>query len=197
MSVTNILRFPGQAEKPSPPPPAPLPPLDTFDAEHTRTLGSILGTALHEAKVLVDFVHQDRAAASRAGMEGVGVEIAALLDSDKFSKMKTALFEAVRLGDGVTLTHDGLARLHRLEALVAEGTRLLGKNKFKEVEAQAERKPLVSLISGPALSQEKKPVADTVLLGAILMMGIVAITVTAFLLTKGQSAHRGQEVNLK
>ncbi len=176
---SNILRFPGSQEKATPSP-APVPPIDVFDTDKTRTLADILGTALFQSKILIDFLHQDRAAAAAAGLEGLAVEISALLDSDKFFRMKTALFEAVRLHEPASLTHDGLGRLHRLEALVAEGTQLLDRYRAGGGKV---------VLAGPKIAQEK-PLStssistDTVLLGAIVVLGAVAITITAFLITK-------------
>lgn len=179
----NVFRFPGMgqaAAKPSLPPP-PVAEVDVFDIEKARTFHSILENAVEKGKVLTGLIHEDRELAAAAGLEGIGVEIQALLDTERLTRMRDALGEAVRLGEGATITHEGLGRLHRLEALVAEGSQVLSRHQMRG-------KALGGLRLGAQAPSSGSP--DLVLFGAILVLGAVAITLAAFLVTR-QGGARG------
>jgi hypothetical protein len=174
-----VLRFPGMggpARKAAAPAPtaAPPPAVDSFDAQKAKTLGAILERAVERSKVLTDLLRDDRELAALAGIEGIAIEIQALLESDRFGRVRDALGEAVRLAEGATVTHEGLAKLHRLEALVSEGTQTLGR----------------SSVQGPSLGSRRLSQAgssnDLILYGAIFMLGAVALTLAACLM--GQRA---------
>lgn len=183
---SNVFRFPGMgkaAVKPSlPPPPVAL--VDAFDVEKARTFHSILENAVEKGKVLAGLVHEDRELAAAAGLEGIGVEIQALLDTERFTRTRDALREAVRLGEGATITHEGLGRLHRLEALVAEGSQVLGRHQTRG------HSPWSAALAASGFGVQAPASPDLVLFGAILMLGAVAITLAAFLVSR-QGGHRG------
>ena len=177
---SNVFRFPGMgraAVKPSLPPP-PVPSVDVFDAQKARTFHSILENAVEKGRVLSGLVHEDRELAASAGLEGIGIEIGALLDTERFTRMRDALGEAVRLGEGATITHEGLGRLHRLEALVAEGSQVLSRHQTRGKGLGAIR------LGSPAPASP-----DLVLFGAILMLGAVAITLAAFLVARREGSR--------
>jgi hypothetical protein len=181
----NVFRFPsiGSAAaisvKPSLPPP-PLPSVDVFDVEKARTFHSILENAVRKGKVLADLVHGDRELAAAAGLEGIAIEISALLDTERLIRMRGALGEAVRLGEGATITHEGLGRLHRLEALVAEGSQVLERYQRPGKALSGRRLSLQAPSGSPGSS-------DMALFGAIVVLGAVAITLAAFLVTKREA----------
>lgn len=182
----NVFRFPNMggaaaaAARPSLPPP-PAPSLDVFDAEKARTFHFILENAIQKGKVISGLVHDDRELAAAAGLEGIGIEIAALLDTERLVRMRDALLEAVRLGEGASITHEGLGRLHRLEALVAEGSQILGRHQDRGKATLGRRAAAQGL--GAASS-------DMVLFGAILVLGAVAITLAAFLVSRKDTSRR-------
>lgn len=186
--TANVFRFPNMGSlatapaRPSLPPP-PAPSLDVFDSEKARTFNSILENAIQKGKVIADLVHGDRELASAAGLEGIAIEIGALLDTERLIRMRNALSEAVRLGEGASITHEGLGRLHRLEALVAEGSQILGRHQDRGKAILGRRAALSGLGATSSSS-------DMVLFGAVLVLGIVAVTLAAFLVSRKDAPRR-------
>lgn len=183
----NVFRFPtigtsAASAKPSLPPP-PAPSIDVFDLEKARTFHSILENAVEKGKAISGLVHDDRELAAAAGLEGIGIEIAALLDTERLVRMRDALAEAVRLGEGATITHEGLGRLHRLEALVAEASQILGRHQGRGMASLGRRTASLGLGATSTSS-------DMVLFGAVLVLGLVAVTLAAFLVSKKDAPHR-------
>lgn len=180
----NVFRFPNmgsaavKATSSLPPPPAPS--LDVFDAEKARTFHFILENAIQKGKVLSGLVREDRELAASAGLEGIAIEIGALLDTERLIRMRDALSEAVRTGEGATITHEGLGRLHRLEALVAEGSQVLERS----------HRPGKTLGTRRLGIQGSTGSSDMILFGAVLVLGAVAITLAAFLVTRQKDAPR-------
>jgi hypothetical protein len=179
---TNVLRFPMPGEIPKPPrPQAPLPAQGAFDAAQAKSTLAILDSAVAKAEILVGFVREDRSQASAAGIEGVGLEIMTILESERFVRLRDALEEAVRSGEGITLSHEGLGKLHRLEALVAEGEQQLARS-------GSGTRGIISL-SGRSLSQASSSSSskDFVVLGALVILGAVAVTLGILLAAKGRT----------
>jgi hypothetical protein len=181
----NVFRFPSlgnAAIKPAASLPPPITPsVDLFDAAQAKTLHAVLEHSVEKGKVLTGMVREDRELASQAGLEGIGIEISALLDTERFIRTRAALEEAVRLGDGATITHEGLGRLHRLEALVAEGSQVLGRY-------QGRGKAVLGRQLGNTGSATGSP--DLVLLATVLGLSAVIITLAAFLVTRKNAGER-------
>lgn len=158
---------------------ASVPALDVFDPEQTKTLSAVLERAQAKAEVLIGLVHADRELASAMGIEGIAIEVLAIQGSERFVRVKDALEEAARTGASVTLTHDGLGKLHRLEALVSEGEQQLSR--FTES-------------GGKVLSGRRRALAqasstdDLLFFGAIFALGAVAITLAVALVGKALPA---------
>jgi hypothetical protein len=180
MTRTNILRFPtmGEVQPRLSSLAAPTPAVDTFDAERARSLLSIFSNTTRKAEILVGFVRSDRAQASAAGIEGIGLEIMTILESERFVRLKDALEEAVRSGEQVALSHEGLGKLHRLEALVSEGEHQLARAGGSDMKS----------LGGRHLSQAGPSSGkDFVVIGALVVLGAVAITLAVLLTAKGRS----------
>lgn len=156
---------------------APVPALDTFDVEQAKTLRAILERAQTKAEVLIGLVHSDRELASVMGAEGIVIEILAIQGSERLVRVKDALEEAARTGASVTLTHEGLGKLHRLEALVSEGEQQLSR--FTESGGKT--------LSGRRLAKASST-DDLLFFGAIFALGAVAITLAVALVGKALPA---------
>lgn len=113
-------RFPKPGEGPKPPELAAPPGVEMFDAERGTQLLTVARDSLGGADRLLDFVHQNRDLARHAGIETIAIELVAILQGDRFSRVIDALEETAKTGQGVALTPEGLAILRRVEALVAE-----------------------------------------------------------------------------
>jgi hypothetical protein len=174
----NVLRFPGViGPQFSTTVRGALPGLETFDAAQAKTLHSIVENAVAKADILTGFVRSNREHAAEVGLEGIGLEITMIQESNRFKRLRNALEESVRLGEEVTLTHDGLGKIHRLEVLVSEGSEQLSR--FTGNVAKA--------LSGRRLSQSSFS-QDILVYGALFVAGVVVLTLAVTLLeTKKQS----------
>lgn len=176
-----VHRFPGMGQ-PEPervaPSPAPAATVNVYDAEQARELYSTFLGVSEKAKAIVGFMRKDLA--GQAGVEWTWLEITTILDSDRFKRMQDALTEAVRTGEGVTLTHEGLGKLHRLEALVSEG--------MQTVERWKESGGKSLALSGSGRLAQSSSSMDLVYFGSILVLGAVAITLVAVLASKSSNA---------
>lgn len=145
MSAT-VHRFPtpgGEEKKPFFVAPATV--LETFDPVRTSELLEVARNALAGAETLLDFVHENRDLARHSGIETIAIELVAIMQGDRFSRVIDALEESSRQGMPVQLTPEGLSTLRRMESLLAESS--ANVRKFTEgdftameiVEARARR----------------------------------------------------------
>lgn len=112
-------KFPGMGA-------APLPPLEKaitfepFDPLRTKDLYLAAHAALTGSESLLDFIDTSRDLARQAGIESIGIEILAIMQGSRFSRVIDALSDSVQKNGPVSLSREGLGTLRRVEALIAE-----------------------------------------------------------------------------
>lgn len=119
--------------------------LETFDTERGAELLAVARNSLSSAETLLEFVHDNRELARHSGIETIAIELVAIMQGDRFSRVIDALEESARDGIPVQITREGLATLRRVESLLAESS--ANVRKFTEgdftvmeiVEARARR----------------------------------------------------------
>lgn len=117
----TVHKFPNSGgEERRVPPPRPPVVLQEFNPEEGTELLEVARTALAGAETLLDFVHENRDLARNCGIETIAVELLAIMQGDRFSRVIDALEESARDGIPVELSPEGLATLRRVEALLAE-----------------------------------------------------------------------------
>jgi hypothetical protein len=95
---------------------------ETFEPDQARALLDVAQQRLAGAQVLVAFIDANRDLARYAGVETIGIELVAVMEGDRFSRVLDALEGAVEEGDRARISTDGLAILKRVETLLAEAS---------------------------------------------------------------------------
>lgn len=108
----------------------PPPVFETFSPERTNELLEVAQGAIATAQILLDFVHDNRDVAHQAGIETIAIEMASIIQGERWNGLVDALEEAVQSGRPLELTRDGLSILRRMEALIAESS--MNMRKFTE-----------------------------------------------------------------
>jgi hypothetical protein len=122
----GVLKFPGgKPEKEGKPLPIThqgtnLPKLDTYDYDETVNLYQIATSVKKKAEDLVQFVDQNRPVARQAGIEMLAVQLNSILEGEKFQRVIDSLEDAVYRRVPVSLTQDGVDKVHRMERLIAD-----------------------------------------------------------------------------
>ncbi len=118
-----VLKFPGGKPPKKPesikPPPS-LPSMDSYEYEETVELHQIAISVKRRGEEIVSLIDEDRDAARKAGIEVLGLQIRAILEGEKFSRVMDALEDATFRRVAVQLTREGIDKVHRLERLVSD-----------------------------------------------------------------------------
>lgn len=121
----TVHQFPGSGGEEQPRKPVfsrPPNPLESFTPEQSVDLLEVARHSLSGAEALLDFVHENRELARHSGIETIAVELLAIMQGDRFSRVIDALDESAKEGIPVELTAEGLATLRRVESLLAESS---------------------------------------------------------------------------
>jgi hypothetical protein len=101
--------------------------VETFDQPRVKELGGIVQHILLASQAMVDLLQYDRELAREVGVESFCVEISGILEGDKFDRVVATVEEAVQKNTAVTISREGLARVRRLESLLAEAQRNISR----------------------------------------------------------------------
>jgi len=163
-----VLKFPALAIKARP-----LPELQKYDADASRSLFLVCQAVIERAKELVEFIDGNRALAKQAGIETIGIELSSILEGGGLERILDGLENAVVKELPSELTLEGLSRLRRTESLLAEANANISKNKtswrgkFEETVLSGEQ---------PSRANAETPRSnDTILLVSFLTLGALAI----------------------
>jgi hypothetical protein len=172
---------------------SPVQEVETFNQDKVKELNCIVQYVLLGSQAMVDFLQYDRDLAREAGVESLCVEISAILEGDKFDRVVDAIGEAVQNNTAVTLSRRGLARVRRMESLLAEVQKNIGRFTPSGILAQftQERRadvPQVGQRWAPvlrndlgALGQEKS--TGTFPVGYLILVGAIALTLIVYAAT--------------
>lgn len=103
----------------------PIPPLEKYDYDKTVELYQIGSSVKRKAQDLVTFINQNRTIARQAGIELLGVQLTSILEGDRFQPVVDALEDAVHRQIPVSLTHEGLGKIHEVERLIADADNVI------------------------------------------------------------------------
>jgi len=103
----------------------PIPPLERYDYDKTVELYQIGSSVKRKAQELVTFINQNRQIARQAGIELLGVQLTSILEGDRFQPVVDALEDAVHRQIPVSLTHEGLGKIHEVERLIADADNVI------------------------------------------------------------------------
>lgn len=142
---------------------------ETFEPARAAELNDAVQNLIRQSEVILDLLQSDRDLVRRIGIESLCVEIIAILEGDKFDRVASAVEESAQKNKPLTLTRDGLSRIRRLEVLVAEADRNIGR--FVPVR-QSRGSNLGSL--GQASSPGQM---DGFFMGAMVVLGALAVTI--------------------
>lgn len=125
-----VLKFPGGKSPQENPLPivhqgTTLPKLDSYDYDETVNLYQIATSVKKKAEDLVLFVDQNRSVARQAGIEMLAVQLNSILEGDKFQRVVDSLEDAVYRRVPVSLTQDGVDKVHRMERLIADADNVI------------------------------------------------------------------------
>lgn len=180
-----VLKFPGgkpskkqeEAFEPTPPPA-----MDSYSHEDTVDLYQIASSVKRKAEDLIKFVDDNRAVARSAGIEILGVQVGSILEGDRFERVMDALEDAVFRRVGVTLTRDGVDKIHRLEKLTADADQvIIGFMNGKKIEpqlGQATAPSYPAVFQVPAAQNTGSDVSKwmpVIVIGIAGIVGIIAI----------------------
>lgn len=118
---------------------------ESFDEAQAKSLLDVAQQRLAGAQTLLQFIDQNRDLARHAGVETIGIELVALMEGDRFSRVIDALEEAVESGETARISTDGLAIIKRIETLLAEASANIRRftegdfSAMEIMEAQANR----------------------------------------------------------
>jgi hypothetical protein len=118
-----LLKFPGgknSGPKKAVHEQAPLPVMDSYDYEETVELYQIAIAVKKKAEDLVKVADDNRVSIRQAGIGIVAVQVSSILEGDRFQMIMDALEDAVYRRVPVTLSREGVDKIHRLEKLIAE-----------------------------------------------------------------------------
>jgi hypothetical protein len=118
-----LLKFPGgknSGPKKAVHDAAPLPVMDSYDYEQTVELYQIAIAIKKKAEDLVKVADENRTSIRQAGIGIVAVQVSSILEGDRFQMIMDALEDAVYRRVPVTLSREGVDKIHRLEKLIAE-----------------------------------------------------------------------------
>lgn len=95
---------------------------ETFDLDKAKALLEVANQRLAGSTVLLSFIDQNRDLARHAGVETIGIELVALMEGDRFSRVIDALEEAIECENAAHISTDGMGILKRIETLLAEAS---------------------------------------------------------------------------
>lgn len=98
----------------------PMPAIDSYDYDETVSLYQIATSVKKKAEDLVLFVEQNRSVARQAGVEMLAVQLNSILEGEKFQRVVDSLEDGVYRRVPVSLTQDGVDKVHRMERLIAD-----------------------------------------------------------------------------
>jgi hypothetical protein len=152
---------------------APPPEVEVFDRDKVKELQAVVQHVFQGSSVLVDFLQADRELARKAGIESLCIEITAILEGGKFDRVMDTLEEAVQKNTPVTLTKDGLSRIRRLESLLAEADRNIGR--FVPGRMLSGKKT-----GSGELGQQLLISIDPLLMGSMIVLGVIGVTLIVY-----------------
>jgi hypothetical protein len=96
--------------------------LEKFELGQSQDLLFVAQRVTSGCKALLEFIDLNRDLSRKAGIETIAIELSTSLEGEGFERIMDALEEASAEGKPVHLSMDGLARLRRMEALLAEAS---------------------------------------------------------------------------
>ncbi len=140
--------------------------MEEFSPSAVVELNTTIQSILERADIVLDLLQSDRDVVRRMGIESLCVELIVILEGDKFSRVASAVQNAAANGESLLLTRDGLTRVRRLEAILAEAERAIGRS------ASGRR-------SMGAIGQSSGDSGQMsgVLMGSMIVLGTVVVTV--------------------
>lgn len=150
--------------------PRPEPQLERFDADQTKELALLLRRVTQGCRTLQDFIASDREIARDAGIESIAIEITAICEGSHLERLEDALEDALAHHEPISLTTEGLSRIRRLEALLAEASRNVSRFTGSSVALSGAATP-------QALSEAKSISAENIMVGYLLALGAIAVTI--------------------
>jgi hypothetical protein len=105
----------------------PAPALDTMNDKSGKDLLGVCRSVIEGSTELIKFVDQNRDAARNAGVETIAIELSGLLEGGAIARVRDTLEEATVKNWPAQVTHEGLAKVRRAEALLADATREMDK----------------------------------------------------------------------
>jgi hypothetical protein len=182
-----VLKFPGGK-----PPPAEtslpltskgtnLPKLSSYDYDETVNLYQIASSVKKKAEDLILFVEQNRSVARQAGIEMLAVQLTSILEGDKFQRVVDSLEDSVYRRIPVSLTQEGVDKVHRMERLIADADHVIVNymNGRKVEPMMGQTAPPYSAMPFPVYNNSGSSDAGTwipvVIIGIAGIIGVIAI----------------------
>lgn len=179
----GVLKFPGgkpEKQLPIKHEASSLPKIDSYDYDETVNLYQIATSVKKKAEDLVQFVDQNRPVARQAGIEMLAVQLNSILEGDKFQRVIDALEDAVYRRVPVSLTQDGIDKVHRMERLIADAdsviVNFMNGRKIEPMMGQANVPVYPSYpVYGPAPSSDAGTWMPLLIIGIAGIVGVIAI----------------------
>lgn len=177
-----VLKFPGGK-----PPPAEtqlpltskgttLPKLSSYDYDETVNLYQIASSVKKKAEDLILFVEQNRSVARQAGIEMLAVQLTSILEGDKFQRVVDSLEDSVYRRIPVSLTQEGVDKVHRMERLIADADHVIvNYMNGRKVEPMMGQAQAPSYSGVPFPMYQAGPSGDTSTWMPLLIIGIAGI----------------------
>lgn len=181
-----VLKFPGG--KPPAETPLPLtskgtnfPKLSSYDYDETVNLYQIASSVKKKAEDLILFVEQNRSVARQAGIEMLAVQLTSILEGDKFQRVVDSLEDSVYRRIPVSLTQEGVDKVHRMERLIADADHVIVNymNGRKVEPMMGQSAPSYAQMPFPMYANHPSSDAGTwipvVIIGIAGIIGVIAI----------------------
>lgn len=105
----------------------PVPSLDNVKEGASRDLLGVCRSVIEGSTELIRFVDQNREAARNAGVETIAIELSGIIEGGTISRVRDTLEESIVKNWPAQVTNDGMAKLRRAEALLADASREMDK----------------------------------------------------------------------
>lgn len=146
----------------------PVPTKEPISNGRTVELLSISKKVMEGTRELLAFVDDNRDAARLAGVETIAIELAAMMEGERLTRVHSTLEKATLSGKDAEVTMDGIDRLKRAEKLLAEASGAIKKTTSSPIL-------LGSGTLGQTASTNPALLLGIFALGALAALGIVWI----------------------